>query len=89
MSDQLMTATGAKRMNRSNSEYKRRKKAWLADRIRWNGLYVCEICGRWTADPELDHIQNVGMGGSAERLLDENNWSLKCHLCHYQKTNHL
>lgn len=85
MNDQLRRTVTGVTVNRSNAEYKRKKKKWLADRIRWNGMWVCSSCGFWTVEPELDHIKRTGMGGSPERLLDEENWQLLCRLCHEKK----
>lgn len=35
-------------------------------------------CGKWTQEPELDHIDRTGMGGNPALLMDENNWQLLC-----------
>lgn len=73
-------------MNRSNPEYKKRKKAFLAKYEEWGGWWTCWCgCGGKTQQPELDHIDRTGMGGSPERLLDESNWQILTRACHDKK----
>lgn len=78
----------ATKRNRGSHEYHTRKAAYLAEREQWPpGWWICDGCGVWTQEPELDHIENTAMGGSPERLMDENNWQLLCRKCHDDKTN--
>lgn len=76
-------------MNRASYAYKKARTAFLARHELWGGYYECMACGGKTTEPELDHVQRVGMGGSRERLLDVDNFSLKCHACHQKKDSGL
>lgn len=76
--------TGVKK-NRASAEYRREKAIWLKEREQWGGWYICEECGRWTQEPELDHTERVGMGGRPSVLLDKSKWQLLCRDCHDRK----
>lgn len=73
-----------RKLNRSSPEYRTRRAAFLARTEMHGGWWICE-CGRWTQEPELDHIIKTGMGGNPDRLLDEKNWALLCRNCHDKK----
>lgn len=65
---------------------------WQATRRKWlklhppnhQGYWVCDICGVWTAQIDLDHIKK--RGSHPELLNDLTNLRPLCRSCHIKET---
>ena len=54
----------------------------IRQRIMLRDGYTCQVCGRVTADGQVDHKTPLHLGGAES---DENRWYL-CTVCHDEKT---
>lgn len=60
------------------------RKAFLKGKKNFEGYYICQHCGRWLENIEVDHIK--GRGSHPELVFDKNNLQLLCNSCHRKKT---
>lgn len=56
------------------------RKKFLKGKKNFEGYYICEKCGRWVENIEVDHI--IKRSIAPDKVFDETNLRLLCNSCH-------
>lgn len=69
--------------DKGRSKWQRVRKRYLGKHEMENGWYECVHCGKWTQEPEVDHILKRSV--RPDLKYEESNFQILCHLCHLRK----
>lgn len=69
--------------SQKRSKWSRVRRHYLAKHVMANGWYVCAACGRWTQEPEVDHI--IKRSVRPDLIYNEDNFQILDHDCHVRK----